>query len=193
MTEPRTHARTHPRTHSLTHSPNHPRTAALLYPLQRCCERGDNKTIILSMYILHALWMNSMLDFICFTWFRQAGRNGQGAKICVSRGIRTHARRHSKSYPAPKTIGLLWLRCLNVLVILQCIRLARIHLWQYNIVSNRLLFGCSCKVLNTAIDYNYLHKYKKCRFCLTFSSNTPLNTMNLIHVLSHICSFNYMR
>ena len=39
----RTHARMHPPTHPLTnpltHSPNHPRTAALLYPLQRCCKR----------------------------------------------------------------------------------------------------------------------------------------------------------
>ena len=33
----RTHARTHPPTHEPTHSPNHPRTAELLYPLQRCC------------------------------------------------------------------------------------------------------------------------------------------------------------
>ena len=29
---------THALTNPLTHSPNHPRTAALLYPLQRCCE-----------------------------------------------------------------------------------------------------------------------------------------------------------
>ena len=33
-----THALTHKPTHSLAHSPNHPRTAAILYPLQRCFE-----------------------------------------------------------------------------------------------------------------------------------------------------------
>ena len=37
-----TYASTHTRTHAPTHSPNHPRTAALLYPLQHCCEGITN-------------------------------------------------------------------------------------------------------------------------------------------------------
>ena len=40
----RTHAHSHARTHPLTHSPNNPRTAALLYPLQLCCEGIINRS-----------------------------------------------------------------------------------------------------------------------------------------------------
>ena len=45
------HTPTHQPTNPLTQSPNHPRTAKLLYPLQRCCEGIINNLNLLSIYV----------------------------------------------------------------------------------------------------------------------------------------------